>query len=428
MSEIAIRAAGLGKRYRIPRVQRRHNTLRDALADGARRTAAGLLSLGRGEREVGYDEFWALRDVSFELRRGEVLGVIGANGAGKSTLLKLLSRITEPTVGEADIHGRVGSLLEVGTGFHSELTGRENIYLSGAILGMRRAEITRRFDEIVAFAEIGPFVDTPVKHYSSGMYLRLAFAVAAHLEPEVLIVDEVLAVGDAAFQKKCLGKMGDIAGQGRTVLFVSHDMDAVQRLCTRCMLLEGGGVAAEGAPGPIVRTYLGSEARQARPGEWIDVSRLPRRGSGEVRFTRVRYSGGPGGDAYPCGPVEFELEVVSDAARTVRSAAVDIRAGDLLLINAEIARSGEAIRLDAGRNVVRFSIEALYLNPGEYDVDLWIGELSGEGYDHVEAALRIPVVAASRRGFGTSTKVEAAVPCAFSVLVDTHAPAATPSI
>jgi lipopolysaccharide transport system ATP-binding protein len=219
MSEIAIRVEKLSKRYQIGVAQQRHDTLRDAL--GA--NLARLRPTRRAPRAARHaDEFWALRDVSFEVKRGEVVGIIGRNGAGKSTLLKILSRITEPTSGQAQIHGRVGSLLEVGTGFHPELTGRENIYLNGAILGMRRFEIERKFDEIVAFAEIERFLDTPVKRYSSGMYVRLAFAVAAHLEPEILLVDEVLAVGDAAFQKKCLGKMGDVAKEGRTVLFVSH--------------------------------------------------------------------------------------------------------------------------------------------------------------------------------------------------------------
>jgi len=243
MRGIAIRAESLGKEYRIASVRRPHNTLRDAVAGSVRSAAARL----RGAERSGHETFWALRDVSFEIHPAEVVGVVGANGAGKSTLLKILARITEPTTGLADIHGRVGSLLEVGTGFHSELTGRENVFLSGAILGMRRTEIARNFDEIVAFSEVERFIDTPVKHYSSGMALRLAFAVAAHLEPEILIIDEVLAVGDARFQKKCLGKMQDVSSrQGRTVLFVSHNMNAVQRLCSRCLLLRAGELVAAG--------------------------------------------------------------------------------------------------------------------------------------------------------------------------------------
>ncbi len=252
MSEIAIRVEDLGKRYRIGGPKEAYGTLRDSLVSLAK---VPLRAVQRG-RANGHREFWALRDVSFEVKRGEVLGVIGRNGAGKSTLLKILSRITEPTTGYAEIRGRVGSLLEVGTGFHPELTGRENIYLNGAILGMKKAEIDRAFDEIVEFAEIEKFLDTPVKRYSSGMYMRLAFSIAAHLEPEILIVDEVLAVGDATFQKKCLGKMGDVAKQGRTVLFVSHNMAAVQRLCTKCMLLADGSVQVQGDVHHVVHDYV----------------------------------------------------------------------------------------------------------------------------------------------------------------------------
>jgi lipopolysaccharide transport system ATP-binding protein len=237
MSDVAIRVEGLGKQYRLGGPRERYDTLRDQIRKWS--SLRGLLR--RATRAEHRPPFWALKDVSFEVEPGEVVGIIGRNGAGKSTLLKILSRITEPTEGAADIHGRVGSLLEVGTGFHPELTGRENVYLNGAILGMRRAEIGRKFDEIVAFAEVEKFIDTPVKHYSSGMYMRLAFAVAAHLEPEILIVDEVLAVGDAEFQKKCLGKMGDVAKSGRTVLFVSHNMQTIANLCQLCICLKDGG-------------------------------------------------------------------------------------------------------------------------------------------------------------------------------------------
>lgn len=236
MGNLAVRAQGLGKRYQLGVTKR---------TDRSRCPAS--------------DEFWALKDVSFDIEHGEVVGIIGGNGAGKSTLLKILSRITEPTQGYADIHGRVGSLLEVGTGFHPELTGRENIYLNGSILGMRRAEIQRRFAEIVDFAEIEKFLDTPVKHYSSGMYVRLAFAVAAHLEPEILVVDEVLAVGDAAFQKKCLGKMGDVARQGRTVLFVSHNVGAILQLCSRGIVMEGGKRTLDSDAPTAVAAYLGQD-------------------------------------------------------------------------------------------------------------------------------------------------------------------------
>jgi lipopolysaccharide transport system ATP-binding protein len=236
MSYTAIRVDNLSKQYRIGGPQKKYETLRDTLANtlATPLRRAGKLLRGQATGAAELDAtIWALRDVSFKVQRGEVVGIIGRNGAGKSTLLKILSRITEPTLGVAEIRGRVGSLLEVGTGFHQELTGRENIYLNGAILGMKRHEIEHKFDEIVAFAEVEKFIDTPVKHYSSGMHLRLAFAVAAHLEPEILLVDEVLAVGDAAFQKKCLNKMEDVGQQGRTVLFVSHNMPAITRLCER---------------------------------------------------------------------------------------------------------------------------------------------------------------------------------------------------
>jgi lipopolysaccharide transport system ATP-binding protein len=251
MNALAIRASGLGKRYRLGAANRavHYQTLRESFASWVSRR-------GRGEGGAGSSAFWALKDVSFEVRAGEAVGLIGHNGAGKSTLLKILSRITEPTEGEAEIHGRVGSLLDVGTGFHPELTGRENVYLSGAILGMRRTEINRKFDEIVAFAGTEMFLDTPVKHYSSGMYMRLAFAVAAYLEQETLIVDEILAVGDAAFQKKCLGKMGDVTRLGRTVLFVSHNLGAIRSLCTRALVLSRGGVQFDGTADEAIAYYL----------------------------------------------------------------------------------------------------------------------------------------------------------------------------
>src|SRR5579863_600051 len=247
MATAVIAAEGLGKRYSRGMVESR-GMLRDSIMRFARNPVAAL-------RRSKQETFWALKDVSLEVKEGEVLGLIGRNGAGKTTLLKILSRITRPTTGWAEIHGRVGSLLEVGTGFHPELTGRENTYLSGAILGMGKAEITRKFDEIVAFAELEQFIDTAVKHYSSGMYVRLAFAVAAHLEPEILLVDEVLAVGDIKFQKKCLGKMGDVARAGRTVVLVSHQLNQIRRLCHRTVWLEGGAVRQVGPTAEVVNAY-----------------------------------------------------------------------------------------------------------------------------------------------------------------------------
>ncbi|RLB00320.1 MAG: ABC transporter ATP-binding protein [Deltaproteobacteria bacterium] len=255
MSDVAIRVENLSKRYRIGQ-REGYLALRDVLARGLKAPFRLLKRDSQNLSRRSNEYIWALKDVSFEVKRGEVVGIIGRNGAGKTTLLKILSRITEPTEGYAEVRGRVGSLLEVGTGFHPELTGRENIYLNGAILGMKKREIDRKFDEIVAFAEVEKFIDTPVKYYSSGMYVRLAFAVAAHLEPEILLVDEVLAVGDAAFQKKCLGKMGDVAKEGRTVLFVSHNMAAIERLCQRALLLDKGNLILSGHAQELVARYL----------------------------------------------------------------------------------------------------------------------------------------------------------------------------
>ena len=287
MTESVIRVEGLGKRYRLGEGLR-HTALRNLLGDALRAPLRLLSGSGRASNEPsrsslpaggasadpgiaanGSSRFiWALKDINFEVRQGEVVGLIGRNGAGKSTLLKILARITRPTVGHAEIHGRVGSLLEVGTGFHAELTGRENVYMSGAILGMRKAEIDRKFDEIVTFSEVERFLDTPLKHYSSGMQMRLAFAVAAHLEPEILLVDEVLAVGDAAFQKKCLGKMGDVARHGRTIVFVSHNVAAVTRLCARCLLMDNGQILKDGPTHEVMNTYLRSELSTSANREW----------------------------------------------------------------------------------------------------------------------------------------------------------------
>lgn len=268
MSDLAIRAEKLGKRYRLGQMYNRADTLRDTIVYAFQDLTH------RRDSDQRENEIWALRDISFEIRQGQVLGVIGRNGAGKSTLLKLLSRVTDPTEGFAEIHGRVGSLLEVGTGFHPELTGRENIYLNGAILGMKRAEIAARFDEIVAFSEVEKFIDTPVKRYSSGMYLRLAFAVAAHLEPEILVVDEVLAVGDAEFQRKCLGKMSDVAQAGRTVLFVSHNMSAILRLTQEALVLEKGRLALR-APTPEAVDYYLSQGFSRQGERTWDADEVP---------------------------------------------------------------------------------------------------------------------------------------------------------
>ncbi len=340
MSEIVIRAESLGKQYRIGTPER-YRALRDTLTDGlfapfrllgslagksngssngsARTAASGLAAPN--------STIWALRDVSFEVRRGEAVGLIGRNGAGKTTLLKVLSQITLPTRGRAEVHGRVGSLLEVGTGFHPELTGRENAYLSGAILGMSKREMERKFDEIVAFSGVERFLDTPLKHYSSGMQMRLAFAVAAHLEPEILLVDEVLAVGDIEFQKKCLGKMEEVTRQGRTVLFVSHNMGALRRLCTRGLWLDAGGVRQSGSAGECVDAYVASVESAAREetGCFDLAARTDRHGDRRVQMTRIRFRGADGGQrsrfefAEPFA-IEFEIE----ARDTVRSCFVGV--------------------------------------------------------------------------------------------------------
>jgi len=284
MGDIAIQAANLSKRYALN--GSRHDSFKDLVAH-ALQGRFGRKPSG-GER----NSFWALQDASFEVKQGEVVGIIGQNGAGKSTLLKVLARITRPTGGRAVIYGRMSSLLEVGTGFHPELSGRDNIYLSGTILGMKKTEIDSKFDEIVAFAEIEKFLDTPVKHYSSGMYVRLAFAVAAHLEPEILIIDEVLAVGDARFQKKCLNKMQDVGKHGRTVLFVSHSMPAITRLCERAILLHEGRVVHDGPSHEVVRTYLGSGFGSSAHRQWSDPSKAP--GGDVARLSAVRVMGGDG--------------------------------------------------------------------------------------------------------------------------------------
>jgi len=279
-----IKVEHLSKQYRLGSRDAAYATVREALVNAATAPLRMLRRNGRRKQET----IWSLQDVSFEVTPGEVVGIIGRNGAGKSTLLRILSRVTQPTSGRAELYGRVGSLLEVGTGFHPELSGRENIFLNGSILGMRRKEIERRFDEIVAFAEVEKFIDTPVKRYSSGMYVRLAFAVAAHLEPEILIVDEVLAVGDANFQKKCLGKMGDIAREGRTVIFVSHNMSAVQRLCTRGLLLDGGRIHKDASVAETISQYLRTGLDQHGERVFGAAGRKPGFDDGTVVLERIR--------------------------------------------------------------------------------------------------------------------------------------------
>ncbi len=286
MASAVVSVRGLSKRYRLGTSAAAYGRLTESISDGI----GNLFSRGKRHTKLRSREYlWALRDVSFDIGEGEVVGIIGRNGAGKTTLLKVLSRITEPTSGQARVRGRVGALLEVGAGFHYELTGRENVFLNGAILGMRRREIYKRFDDIVAFAEVEPFIDTPVKRYSSGMVVRLAFAVAAHLDPDVLVVDEVLAVGDAAFQKKCLGRMGEVGTSGRTILFVSHNMGSIRSLCQRALVLDSGGVVFDGSAGDAVATYMSEVGRIEGGGEVVWSSDDPARPcTEEIGLSRIR--------------------------------------------------------------------------------------------------------------------------------------------
>src|SRR5215467_7030591 len=423
MSDLAIHVKGLSKRYRIG-MREKYPTLREALVRAASQPLRAVRYWAAAQDHEDPATVWALRDIDLEVNQGEVVGIIGRNGAGKSTLLRVLSGITEPTAGYADIYGRVGSLLEVGTGFHMELTGRENIFMNGALLGMRRREIKRKFDEIVAFAEVEKFLDTPVKRYSSGMYMRLAFAVAAHLEPEILIVDEVLAVGDVRFQKKCLGKMQDVSkNQGRTVLFVSHNMDAIQRLCSRCLMLEDGQLIVNGSTPSAVARYLSSDCSRARPKEWIDVSRSNRTGTGQARFVAVQYSSlneAAAFQPYAHGPLNFLLDIASDSPRSIGSIAVTLYSqSGTKLVNADTIALGQVIALRKGRNLVRIRIKKLYLNPGVYVVGLWLANpidanFTGAEFDHVQSAFEIEVVhLAAFKGFGLNSKSDGIVTCHF---------------
>jgi lipopolysaccharide transport system ATP-binding protein len=374
MNDIVIRVDGLGKKYKIGLAQANYRTLRDTLVDAIALPARKLRSILRPGNQPAIQPgvIWALRDVSFEVRRGQVLGIIGRNGAGKSTLLKILSRVTEPTQGYAEIAGRVGSLLEVGTGFHHELTGRENIYLNGAILGMKRAEIDGKFDEIVAFSEVEQFIDTPVKRYSSGMYLRLAFAVAAHMEPEILVVDEVLAVGDAEFQRKCMGKMSDVAQQGRTVLFVSHNMSAILRLTEETIVLEQGRLAFRAPTAQAIDYYMSSGFTQAGERTWEEEEVPSDAAPFRPVALRVRDPQGRVGDILRSAePITIEIEYVLNAPVT------GLRVGIYLLtvrgeyvftsFDTDDPRQFEQISVrPAGRYVSRGVIPANLLNEGRY--------------------------------------------------------------
>ena len=365
----AIQVDDLGKSYVISHQARvRYRTLREAVSTGAISLARTLV---QGRTSETKEEFWALRDVTFKVEHGERLGIIGRNGAGKSTLLKILSRITEPTRGRVTISGRVASLLEVGTGFHPELTGRENIYLNGAVLGMTRSEVRRKFDDIVAFAEVDRFLDTPVKRYSSGMYVRLAFAVAAHLEPEILVVDEVLAVGDAEFQKKCLGKMEEVGNAGRTVLFVSHNLPTVLRLCPRSLLLERGNITAVGETRRVIQTYLDSNRQPDVIGRALhDVPRLA--GMGEhLRFKRcliLNSSGKPTSQLQFAEPFAIQVEAVGANAVKNISIVLGLDSQAELRITTIASEDASTLFASAAEHnlVVTATPRNLVLKPGRY--------------------------------------------------------------
>jgi lipopolysaccharide transport system ATP-binding protein len=388
MAPIAVRADGLGKSYRIDHAATGgYRTLRESV------TSAATRPLRRGS-DRRRETIWALHDVSFQLERGEALGIIGRNGAGKSTLLKVLSRITRPTTGRAEVYGRLGSLLEVGTGFHPELTGRENIFLNGAILGMSRRDIQRHFDEIVAFAETEKFLDTPVKRYSSGMYMRLAFAVAAHLDTDILVVDEVLAVGDTAFQQKCLGKMEDVAGQGRTVLFVSHNLAAVTQLCRTAILLDAGGVAATGTAAEVVSSYLSSGNTEGQ----VDLDAMRRApNAAPVRLAHAELLDADGAvcQEFPMGAdvvIRFRLryEDVDSPTRL----AVSIRTADGLpmTLTADVD-AGFVAPTGRPEQTISVRIPDIRFYPGEYRVTLWVSDGANQHvYDSAEDCLAFRIV------------------------------------
>ena len=422
MSDVAIRIEGLSKKYLIGGKQKQHTRLGDQMAETVLSPFRRVGRILKGEAAAATElrqEFWALKDLSVEIKHGEIVGVVGHNGAGKSTLLKILSQITEPTKGYADVFGRVGSLLEVGTGFHPELTGRENVYLNGSILGMRRSEIDKKFDAIVDFAEVEQFIDTPVKHYSSGMYVRLAFAVAAHLEPEILLIDEVLAVGDVRFQKKSLGKMEDVSHEGRTVIFVSHNMNALQRLCPKSILLDHGQLITKDDTTKVVERYLSAASSKTEgPESWISLTSQNRKGSGKVRFEAISYTSRNqmiGCHPYSGGPVEFSVNLHADTSLRVGSMAVTIfdRYGTSL-INIDTLALGQPILLRAGKNNVKLGVEQLHLNPGIYTVGLWVADPPNEVFDEIPSAFLLEVVEIERERIRVQS--DGLVPVDFKVI------------
>lgn len=387
---VVIRAEDLGKKYVIGHETQneRYVALRDVLAGAAKGFARAARDVLRGDAIIQGDtieDFWALRNVDFEVKRGEVLGIIGRNGAGKSTLLKILSRITEPSEGRVTIMGRVASLLEVGTGFHPELTGRENIYLNGAILGMKRSEIKRKFDEIVAFAEGERFLDTPVKRYSSGMYVRLAFAVAAHLEPEILVVDEVLAVGDAEFQKKCLGKMSQVARGGRTVLFVSHNMQAIRTLCSSVVVLDKGRKTFEGRTERSIEAYLANN-RLMKSADWARPSN-PKEDKFRFETLAVEIIG-----AQPSLKLHCSVRVGGQTSSAKAFLAVDIADSLGTVIMQAVPQPSAFIPAAPGSYDLSLEITLPPLVPNTYWLSFWLGPHNTETYDYVANALSFEVV------------------------------------
>jgi lipopolysaccharide transport system ATP-binding protein len=399
----------LSKRFRIGTARQGrspYRTLRESLTDAA--VAAGrrvgrLFHRKAAEAAGQSRDFWALKNVSFRVEPGEVLGVVGHNGAGKSTLLKVLSRITRPTAGEVRLRGRVGSLLEVGTGFHPELTGRENIFLNGSILGMAHQEVRRKFDQIVEFAEIGEFLDTPVKRYSSGMYTRLAFAVASHLEPDILVVDEVLVVGDAQFQQKCLGKMGQVSRSGRTVLFVSHSMTAIKALCTRAVLLEKGRVALNGDVDEVVNRYLSAGTDMASTG--VIPEDAPRHcdASGEARFRSVRVtdlSGEPVTQLYfgQAFRVRFVCDVLKELPDGHYEVSISTRDGTHVTYATTADGGSGARRLMPGRHELTATFEGLTLLPRQYTIDLGVHHQNGATADYVQRVCDFTVLRVAEEG------------------------------
>ncbi|MEJ2366776.1 MAG: ABC transporter ATP-binding protein [Acidobacteriota bacterium] len=398
MGHYAVTAENIGKRYRLGE-REPYKTLRDTIMRAA---GAPFRALRSRAHRSGPDTFWALKDISFEVVPGEVVGFVGRNGAGKSTLLKVLSRITDPTTGHAEIRGRVGSLLEVGTGFHPELTGRENIFLNGAILGMRKQEIQKKFDEIVAFSEIERFLDTPVKRYSSGMYVRLAFAVAAHLEPEILLVDEVLSVGDAAFQKKCFGKMGEVAGEGRTVFFVSHNMAAVQYLCTRGFLIDQGQVVATGTPKETVEKYLRLISAQDLHAT-RDLAALPRPSNKQAVFSDGMLNGQPLVGNHVVSPgddlaFELEIDLKESRPRSVLGITLEDDLGiGVIGLNSRLQQGRRDFA--PGRHRIGSRLANLPLVPGRYYLSLFFGS-SGERMDILDRIASIDVVKTDVYGTG----------------------------